>query len=182
MIDISEIYVLQNARDAVIHGVDVFGIIQPAGSSPTYGGYQTGEDFSVYYGSSTSPIGVYVPQLNDRDDMSDPLLPYVEITYDPHVASTTLLSREVLAGTIVWRVYVTDNRGYVVEGATTYKNDRAAMILRNRLFRMAETLPFNSVEVLEHGDAEPTQVYVHPDDDNIFIAEVSMYLEYIDEI
>lgn len=182
---LTEIQILEQARDAIIHGIDSNGLIVSASSTPSFGGYESGEDFYVYTGLNTGKsINVYVPFLEDDTKFEENSYrkPYVEVTMDVHPAGDVTFNREVFACTVNWSIALGMNDGSVSYNAATYKNEKACLLLQNRLRRVMERHRWDSVELLKKGDAEPTGVYMVPDDNRTFRADVSMYLEYWPEI
>lgn len=179
-----EIDILETMRDAIVHGIDSNGNVVASGTTPDYGGNSSGEDFYIYVEGSQVSLPVFSPMLYEDHTHSNAadLVPFVEITFEPSVASRHTFGREVRAGLSTWSIVLGENEGYVNLNSTDYRNERACMILRDRLIRMAERMAFNDVILLERRDAEPTSVYEILEDRRFYRADVSVYIEFWPEI
>jgi len=181
---LAEVKVLADAYNSILHGIDAHGLIVAAGTTPDYGGNDIDEDFYVYVGNIRKPINIYCPiySHDDTHNFAEPLKPVVMINYDTHTASRQTFGRETFAGTITWTICVGENDGYLIIDDVIYNNERACMVLRNKMVRIIERLAFNNVALLQRGDTEPTNIYQTEGDDSTYKADVSLSIEYWPEI
>lgn len=182
--EVSEIDLLEDMRDAIVHGIDEHGNIVAAGATPDFGGSSSGEDFYVYVSGTQASLPVYCPLLDidQRHELSADIAPYVELSFDPMTASMKTFGREVRAGILSWTLVFGEEQGYLIKDTVTYKNESAGMIFRDRLYRIAERLAFNDVVLLIREDAEPNGVYQSNEDGRFYVAAVALHLEWWPEV
>jgi hypothetical protein len=187
---LSEIQVLDYMRDAIIHGIDANGLIVAAGTTPTYGGYQSGEDFYLYSGGGQESLTVFCPKLDydDRYGNIGAMVPYIEIAFTPSTATRQTFGKEVRAGNLEMEIVIAYNQGYINISGTDYHDYQACMILRDRLYRILEKASFTDVLLLAKRDAEKSDIDrineegISDINGQYFRANVSMYIEFWPEL
>jgi len=192
---LSEIQIATAARNAIEHGINSTGHIIAAGGTPVHGGSSSSEDFWVYSRApgedaiTGASINVYVPQIDtkggfDIKDMIDSFeKPFVSIMVDGYPAQMSVFADEIMACTITWLFALSDNAGLVKDNGTEYRNERACMILRNKLYSVVKNLVFDDIDVFTRGDVEPMSIgKPDPNDASTFMSGVSLFIEYVPEI
>ena len=169
----------QQAKDAIVHGIDANGNVVAAGVTPAYGGTTGSEDFV----SNEGGFNVYCFQIDGWDEVQVPMLPAVLINLSRTVASEKVFGDEPEGVAIEWQFQVNDFKGTVTVSTVTYRNEQACMVWLDRLMEVLKRLNFPMVEVLNYTDAEPVEPgKAEGEDDFLYFSGGTLYFEYVKEI
>lgn len=169
----------QQAKDAIVNGIDADGNVVGAAVVPAFGGTSATEDFFTNEGA----FNVYCFQIDGIDDVGAPTLPAMLINLTSTVAGEKVFGDEPKGVAIEWQFQINDFRGTITIGATTYTVYQACMIFTDRLMEVVKRLNFPTVELLNYTDAEPVDPGHAEDDDGfIYYGGATLYFEYVKEI
>lgn len=179
MSSITLIELAQQAKDAIVHGIDANGNVVAPAATPVYGGTSATEAFY----SNEGGFNVYCFQLDGIDDVEAPTLPAMLINLTRTVASEKVFGDEPEGVALEWQFQINDFRGTITEDAVVYTNQQACMVWLDRLMEVIKRLNFPTVEILMYTDAEPVDPgHAEGDDGFLYYGGATLYFEYVKEI